>query len=169
MLNLFVVKFKNVKALIELISLLAISEDIRESLVRWAQKNIKTPSDNVLLVDQTTRELKILTKKWYKTYYGHNRKKIRVYDARVNFTDICHECGIFFKEYTRIKGSENVTNLLGLTKDVRVNYVNKYPIARTNFYNIGLQSTDEEAYNVIVSSHLLKYFKAKTKEVYENN
>ena len=169
MLNLFIVKFKNVKALIELIGLLAISTDIADSLVRWAQENIKTPSDNVLLVDQTTRELKILTKKWYKTYYGHNRKKIRVYDARVNFTGICHECGIFFKEYTRIKGSENVTNLLGLTKDVRVNYVNKYPIARTNFYNIGLQSTDEEAYNVIVSSHLLKYFKAKTKEVYENN
>ncbi len=66
MLNLFIVKFKNVKALIELISLLAISADIRESLVRWAQENIKTPSDNVLLVDQTTRELKILTKKSYK-------------------------------------------------------------------------------------------------------
>ena len=66
MLNLFVVKFKNVKALIELIGLLAISTDIADSLVRWAQENIKTPSDNMLLVDQTTRELKILTKKWYK-------------------------------------------------------------------------------------------------------
>ena len=70
MVDLFIVKFKNVKALIELIGLLAISTDIADSLVRWAQENIKTPSDNVLLVDQTTRELKILTKKWYKAYYG---------------------------------------------------------------------------------------------------
>ena len=88
MVDLFIVKFKNVKALIELIGLLAISVDIRDSLVRWAQENVKTPSDSVLLVDQTTRELKILSKKWYKTYYGHNRKKIRVYDARVNFAEI---------------------------------------------------------------------------------
>ena len=37
MVDLFIVKFKNVKALIELIGLLAISADIRDSLVRWAQ------------------------------------------------------------------------------------------------------------------------------------
>lgn len=54
MVDLFIVKFKNVKALIELIGLLAISEDIRDSLVRWAQENVKTPSDSVLLVDQTS-------------------------------------------------------------------------------------------------------------------
>ena len=168
MVDLFIVKFKNVKALIELIGLLAISTDIRDSLVRWAQENVKTPSDSVLLVDQTTRELKILTKKWYKTYYGHNRKKIRVYDARVNFTEICHNCGIFFKEYSRIKGSEKVTELLGLSKDVRVNYVNKYHYTMSNYYNVGLESIGEDAHSVIVSSTLLKYFKAKTKEVYED-